>query len=121
MMVDHTVHRQDLALESYHQDLRQVERLNSELLVWVAALEYGQGNPIRINSPELIPMPPLMGLGPGSVLVEIDDRVDDEQNQAIAEDQAEGVVRRRVTIEEGGVFGIVREEYEDREDIMDVL
>ena len=39
----------------------------------------------------------------------------------IVEDQVEGVVRRRVTIEEGGVFRIVGEEYEDREDIMDVL
>ena len=37
------------------------------------------------------------------------------------EDQAEGVVRRRVTIEEGRVFGIIREEYKDREDIMDIL
>ena len=39
----------------------------------------------------------------------------------MAEDQAEGVVRRRVTIEEGGVFRIIGEEYEDGEDIMDVL
>ena len=46
--------------------------------------------------------------------------MDDEQNQAIAEDQAEGVVRRRVTIE-GGVFRIAGEEYEDGEDIEDVL
>ena len=38
----------------------------------------------------------------------------------MAEDQAEGVVRR-VTIEEGRVFGIVGEEYEDGEDITDVL
>ena len=53
--------------------------------------------------------------------MEINDRVDDEWVQAIVEDQAEGVVRRRVTIEEGRVFGIVGEEYEEGEDIMDVL
>ena len=47
--------------------------------------------------------------------------MDDEQNQAIMEDQAEGVVRRRVMIKEGGVFRIVRELYEDGEDIMDIL
>ena len=66
-------------------------------------------------------MPPPRGLGLGSVLVEIKDGVDDEQNQVIVEDQAEGVVRRRVTIEEGGVFGIVRELYEEGEDILDIL
>ena len=82
---------------------------------------HGQGNPIRIDSLEPIPVPPPGGLGPGSVLVEINDGVDDKQNQAITEDQAEGVVRRRVMIEEGGVFGIVGEEYEDGEDIEDVL
>ena len=98
-----------------------MERLNSELLVQVAALKHGRGNLIRINSPELIPVPPLGGLGPGSVLVEIVDDVDDERNQAIAEDQVEGVVRRRVTIEERGVFRIVGEEYEDGEDVEDVL
>ena len=83
--------------------------------------EHGRGNPIRIDSLELIPMPPPGGLGPGSVLVEIDDGVDDAQNQVIVEDQAEGVIRRRVTIEEGGVFGIAREEYKDGEDVEDVL
>ena len=98
-----------------------MEWLNSELLVWVAALKHGRGNLIRIDSLEPIPVPLPGGLGLGSVLVEIDDGVDDEQNQAVAEDQAEGVVRRRVTIEEGGVFGIVGEEYEDGEDLEDVL
>ena len=63
IMVDHTIHRQDITLESYHQDLWQVERLNSELLVWVAALEHSRGNLILIDSPELIPVPPLGGLG----------------------------------------------------------
>ena len=108
--------------KSYHQDLCQVEALNSELLRWVVALEHGQGNPIIIpDSPEPIPVPPPGGLGLGSVLVEIDNRVDDEQNQAVVEDQVEGVVRWRVMIEEGGVFGIIGEEYEEEEDIMDVL
>ena len=53
--------------------------------------------------------------------MEIDNGVDNEQVQAIAEDQVEGVVRWRVIIKEGGVFGIVGEIYEDGEDIMDVL
>ena len=98
-----------------------MERLNSELLVLVAALEHGRGNPIRIDSPEPIPVPPPGGLGLGSILVEIDDGVDDEWNQAVVEDQAEGVVRRRVMIKEGGVFGIAGEEHKDGEDIEDVL
>ena len=120
-MIDVSVHHQDIALEAYHWDLRQVERLNGELLVWVAALEHGQGNPIRIDNPELLPMPPPGGLGLGSMLVEINDGVDDEWNQVVMEDQVEGVVRRRVTIEEGGVFGVVGELYEEGEDIMDIL
>ena len=41
--------------------------------------------------------------------------------QVITEDQVEGWVRRRVMIEEGGVFGVAREFYEEGEDIMDVL
>ena len=74
-----------------------MEALNSELLRQVVALEHGQGNLIIIpDSPELIPVPSPGGLGPGSMLVEIDDGVDDEWAQAIAEDQAEGVVRRKI-------------------------
>ena len=38
----------------------------------------------------------------------------------ITEDQAEGVVRRRVMNKEGGVFGVAREFYEEGENIMDV-
>ena len=99
-----------------------MERLNSELLRQVVALEHGQENLILIpDSPEPIPVPPPGGLSPGSVLVEIDNGVDDEQAQVIREDQAEGVVRRQVTIEEGGVFGVVGEFYKEGEDIMDVL
>ena len=79
MMVDHVVCHQDITLESYHQDLCWVEWLNSELLRWVVALEHGQGNLIIIpDSPEPILIPPPGGLGPGSVLVEINDGVDDE-------------------------------------------
>ena len=122
MITNNTVGRLTVAKESYRWDLRQVERPNSSLLRWVVALEHGQGNPIIIpDSPELVLVPPPGGLGPGSILVEINDGVDDEWNQAVVEDQAEGVVRRRVMIEEGRVFGIAREEYEDGEDIMDVL
>ena len=39
----------------------------------------------------------------------------------ITEDQVEGVMRWRVMIEEGGVFGIAGEFYEEGEDIMDVF
>ena len=95
-----------------------MERLNSELLVWVTALEGTQDSPIIIpDSPPPIPIP-----APGrNLLVEINNSMDDAAVQAIAEDQMEGVVRRRVMIEEGGVFGIMGEIYEDGEDIMDVL
>ena len=54
-------------------------------------------------------------------MVEIDNGVDNEVAQTIAEDQAEGRVRRRVMIEEGRVFWIAGEEYKEGEDIMDVL
>ena len=88
--------------ESYHQDLHRVERLNGELLVWVMALEATWDHLIIIpDSPPLILIP----APGGNLLVEINDGTDDAVAQAIAEDQAEGVVRRRVMIEEGGVFG----------------
>ena len=99
-----------------------MEGINAELLRQVLALEHGRGNPIMVlDSPELVPIPPPRILGPGSMLVEINDGVDDEWNQVVMEDQVEGVVRRRVTIEEGGVFGVVGELYEEGEDIMDIL
>ena len=121
-MMNQAVKRLMIHMESYRQDLHRVEGINAELLRWVLALEHGWGNPIVIpDSPEPVPVPPPRILGPGSVLVEINNGVNDEQNQAVAEDQVEEVVRWRVTIEEGGVFGIAREEYEDGEDIMDVL
>ena len=81
-------------------------------------LEVTQDHLIIIpDSPLPVPIP----APGGNLLVKIDDGVDDEAVQAIAEDQAEGVVRRRVMIEEGGVFGVVGEFYEEGEDIMDVL
>ena len=117
-MVDHAVRRLLLANESYCWDLCRVERLNSELLVWVMALEVTRDHPIIIpDSPLPIPIP----APGGNLLVEIVDRTNDAVAQMIAEDQAEGVVRRRVTIEEGGVFGVAGEFYEEGEDVMDVL
>ena len=53
--------------------------------------------------------------------MEINNGVDDDVAQAITEDQAEGVVRRRVTIREGGAFGVAGEFYEEGEDLMDVI
>ena len=67
----------------------------------------------------LLPIP-ILAPG-GNLLVEIDDGVDDKRVQAIAEDQAEGVVRRRVMIKEGGVFRVAGEFYEEGEDLMDIL
>ena len=103
-------------MESYCQDLHQVESLNTQLLMWMTALEATQDHPLEIPDspvPILVP-PPVLGLE--SVLVEIN-----EAAQVIMEDQVEGVVRRRVTIREGGVFGVAREFYEEGEDLMDVI
>ena len=106
--------------ESYHRDLHRVEEVNVGLLRRVVALEHGQGNPILVlDSPELVPVPLLGGLGLGSVLILIDD-VDDDWNQALAEDQAE-VAGQRMIGEEGREWGIVGEEYADGEDVGDVL
>ena len=83
-------------------------------------MEHGQNNPVIIpDSPELILVPPLGWLGPGSVLVPIDD-IDDDWNQVITEDQAEGV-GRRVIGKEGREWGIIGEEYKEGEDVGDVL
>ena len=95
-----------------------MEQLNDELLVWVMALEATHNHLIMI--PDSLPLIPILAPG-GNLLVEINDGVDDERAWVITEDQAEGVVRRRVTIEEGGVFGVAGEFYEEGEDIMDVL
>ena len=104
--------------ESYCWNLHWVEQLNSELLVQVVALEHSQDNLTVIPDS----LPPISILAPkGQLLVEIDDRVDDKWAQVVAEDQAESVVRRRVTTEEGGVFGVVGEFYEEGKDIMDIF
>ena len=61
----------------------------------VMALEVTRDHLLEIpDSPAPVPVL-LPVLGPGSMLVEINDRVDDEVVQVIAEDQVEGVVRRR--------------------------
>ena len=97
-MTNQAVERLLIHNESYHQDLRWVEEINVSLLRRVAALKYSQDNPIVVlDSPEPVPVPPPGRLGPGSMLIPIDD-IDDDQNQAIAEDQAE---RGRVIGDEG--------------------
>ena len=118
MMTENVVGRLSLANKSYCQDLCQAERLNSELLVQVMALEGTWDSPIIIpDSPLPIPIP----APGGNLLVEIEDGTDDAAAQAIVEDQVEGAGRRRVMIEEGGVFGVAGEWYEEGEDIMNVL
>ena len=93
-MMNQVVERLMICSESYRRDLCCVEEINVQLLRWVLALEHGQENPIIIpGSSEPIPVPPPRILGPGSVLVEIDDGVDDAWNQVIVEDQAERAVR----------------------------
>ena len=94
-----------------------MERLNSELLVWMTVLKGCRDHPIEIPdspAPILIPAPG------GNLLVEINDGVDNKVVQGIAEDQVE-VRGRRVMIEEGGVFGIAGEIYKEGEDMMDIL
>ena len=113
-MMEHTVGRLSVANKVQRQ-------LINKLLMQVMVLEGTREDLILIPdslAPILVPPP---GLGPGSVLVEIKDRTDDAAAQAIMEDQAEGVGRRWVTIEEGGVFGVTGELYKEGEDIMDVL
>ena len=80
MMTNQAVERLLIHNESYCWDLHRVEEINMGLLRRVAALEHGWGNLILVpDSPELVPIPPPGGLGPGSVLVLIDD-VDDDRN-----------------------------------------
>ena len=82
-MMENMVGRLSVASESYCQDLCQVERLNSELLVQVTALEATQDHLIVIpDSPPPIPIP-----APGeNLLVEIDNGTDNAAVQVIAED-----------------------------------
>ena len=73
------------------------EAVNTELLRQVAALEHGRDNLILIpDSPEAVPVRPPFVLGPGSILIPINDDVDDECNQMIAEDQAREIGRAHV-------------------------
>ena len=85
---------------------------------------YGRDNPIIIpDSPEALPVRPSFVLGPGSVLIPIND-VDDERNQMITEDQARvAEERQRLTAEQAGEDweGLVGEEYEEGETMADVL
>ena len=119
-ITNQTVERLLIYNESYRQNLCRVEEVNVGLLRRVVALEHGWGNPILVlDSSEPVPVPPPAGLGLGSVLVLIND-VDDDWNQAITEDQVEAV-GRRVIGEEGREWGIIGEEYEDGEDVGDVL
>ena len=61
-------------------------------------------------------------LGPGSVLIPIDDDIDDKRNQMIAEDQAWVVEeRQRLTAEQAGEWGFEGEEYVDGETMDDVF
>ena len=99
------------------------EVVNTELLRRVAALEHGRDNLIVIpDSPEALPVRPPFVLGPGSILIPIDD-VDDERNQMIVEDQARmEEERQRLTVEQVGEWeGLVGEEYEEGETMEDVL
>ena len=121
-MTNEAVRRLQVGQERQRRDLQRVEEVNVELLRRVAALEHGQGNPIKIpDSPEALAVPPLFVLGPGSVLIPIDD-VDDERNQMIAKDQARmAEERQRLTVEQVGEWGLEGEEYEDGETMEDIL
>ena len=104
-------------------DLQMAEAVNAELLRRVAVLEHGRNNPIEIpDSPEALPVRPPFVLGPGSVLIPIDD-VDDDRNQMIAEDQARmAEERQRLPAGQAGTWEtLVGEEYEDGETMEDVL
>ena len=122
-MTNEAVRRLQVGQEQQQADLRMVEAVNAELLRQVVALEHGRDNPIVIlDSPEAVLVRPPFVLGPGSVLILIDD-VDDERNQMIAEDQARvEEERQRLTAEQVGEWeGLVGEEYEDGETMDDVL
>ena len=124
-MTNEAVRRLQVGQERQRADLRMAEAVNAELLRRVAALEHGRDNPIVIpDSPKALPVRPPFVLGPGSVLIPIDDDVDDERNQMIVEDQArlaEG--RQRLTAEQAGADweALVGEEYEEGETMEDIL
>ena len=122
-MTNEAVRRLQVGQERQRVDLWMVEAVNAKLLRRVAALEHGRDNPIVIpDSPEALPVRPPFVLGPGSVLIPIDDDVDDERNQMITEDQARVAERQRLTTEQAGEWeGLVGEEYEEGETMEDVL
>ena len=121
-MTNEAVTRLQVREERNRWDLQRAEEVNAELLWRVAALEHSQENPIVIpDSPEVLPVCPLFVLGPGSILIPIDD-IDDEWNQMIAEDQVrikEG--RLWMMAEQAGEWGLEGEEYEEGETMEDVL
>ena len=121
-MMNEAVTRLQVGQERQRADLRMAEAVNVELLRRVTALEHGQENLIVIpDSPEALPVRPPFVLGPGSVLIPIDD-VDDERNQMITEDQARmAEERQRLTAEQVGEWGFEGEKYEDGETMEDVL
>ena len=124
MMTNKAVRKLQVGQERQRADLRMAEAVNAELLRRVAALEHGRENPIVIpDSPEALPVRPPFVLGPGSILIPIDDDVDDERNQMIAEDQARvAEEQQRLTAEQAGDWeGLVGEEYEDGEMMEDIL
>ena len=121
-MMNEAVQRLQVGQERQRADLQMAEAVNAELLRRVVALEHGQDNLIMIpDSPEALPVWPPFVLGPGSILIPIDD-VDDERNQMIAEDQAwVEEERQRLTAEQVGEWGLEGEEYVDGETMDDVL
>ena len=81
-MTNEAVRRLQVGQERQRADLRMAEAVNAELLRRVAALEHGRDNPIMIpDSPEALPVRPPFVLGPGSVLIPIDNNVNNERNQ----------------------------------------
>ena len=122
MMMNEAVTRLQVQEECNCWDLRRVEEVNAELLRRVTALEHSKANLIVIpDSPGPLPVWPPFVLGPGSILIPIDD-VDDERNQLIAEDQARVAEERlRMTVEQAGEWGVEGEEYVEGETMEDML
>ena len=122
-MTNEAVTRLQVSQERQCRDLWRAEEINAELLRRVTALEHGWDNPILIpDSPEALLVRPPFVLGPGSVLIPIDDDVDDERNQMIAEDQAQVEEEQQwLTAEQAGEWGIEGEEYVEGETMEDVL
>ena len=122
-MTNEVVTRLQVREERNCQALRRAEEVNAELLRQVSALEHGRDNPILIpDSPEVLPVRPPFVLGPGSILIPIDNDVDDERNQMITEDQVQvEKERQRLTAEQAGEWGLEGEEYVEGETMEDVL